>query len=80
MLGQTERHINYQVNESDTDRTVNSSKPLISVVSFQYGFRPQLPVHCLKVLERFQEKSLVPEDQDTEVYEATVQYHPFHMN
>lgn len=32
------------------------------------------------MLERFREKSLVPEDQETEMYEAIVQYHPFHMN
>lgn len=32
------------------------------------------------MLERFREKSLNPEDQDTEIYEAIVQYHPFHMN
>lgn len=80
MFRQSERHINYAVNAGDTDRIVNASKPLISVVSFQEGFQPQLPIHCLKVLERFREKSLVPEDRDTETYEAIVQYHPFHMN
>lgn len=38
MFGQSERHINYVVNADDTDRIVNASKPLISVVSFQEGF------------------------------------------
>lgn len=38
MFGQTERHINYQVNANDTDRIINASKPLISTVSFQEGF------------------------------------------
>ena len=43
----TTRNIAFDVNQKAESRVQNANKTLIGPPTLQFGFRPQLPAHCL---------------------------------
>ncbi|CAL5989569.1 Hypothetical_protein [Hexamita inflata] len=80
MFSQTQRHVIFSVDENDEDRLNNCDRPLISKSTFQHNFKPQLPAHCVSLMQRLCPKHYQQQTEDEIKYVAEVPIKPFHLN